>query len=60
MVRHPFFLGEKKVSEILETVKVKHENGFMIINKSDFDEKIHVLFDEKPKTVQKPKTDVKE
>lgn len=48
------------MSEILETVKVKHENGFMIINKSDFDEKIHVLFDEKPKTAQKPKTEAKD
>lgn len=48
------------MSEILETVKVKHENGFMIINKSDFDEKIHVLFDERTKTAQKPKTDVKD
>lgn len=38
----------------LEVVKVKHEDGYMLINKSDFDNKKHVLFDEvKPKELKK-------
>lgn len=37
-----------------EVVKVKHPDGYMIINKSDFDNKKHVLFDEvKPKELKK-------
>ena len=36
---------------ICETVKVKADNddGFMIINESDFDEKVHVKFKEAKK-----------
>lgn len=30
----------------LETVKVKNEKGYIIINKSDFDEKNHKLYQE--------------
>lgn len=42
------------MSNEIEVVKVKHEDGFMIINKSDFDKKKHVLFDEvKPKELKK-------
>ena len=33
----------------LETVKIKHENGFCIINKSDFEKSKHELFDEDKK-----------
>lgn len=29
----------------LETIKIKHEAGFGIINKDDFDPAIHELFD---------------
>jgi hypothetical protein len=37
---------------MLETVKIKHDkakNGYAIINKSDFDEKKHELFDKPAK-----------
>ena len=40
------------MKNIIETIKVKHEDGHMIINKSDFDKEKHVLFDE---VVKKPK-----
>lgn len=48
------------MSEILETVKVKHENGFMIINKSDFDGNVHVLFEDKPKSTRQQKPEPKD
>lgn len=36
------------MSDILETVKIKdHADSFIVINKSDFVEGEHVLFDEK-------------
>lgn len=31
-----------------ETIKVEHEDGFMVINESDFDPKVHKKFGEKP------------
>ena len=42
------------MSNEIEVVKVKHKDGHMIINKSDFDKEKHVLFDEvKPKELKK-------
>ena len=38
----------------LETVKVKHKDGFMIINKDDFDPKKHEVYGAK-KVTAKPK-----
>lgn len=32
----------------METVKIKHKDGFAIINKVDFDAKKHELFDDAP------------
>jgi hypothetical protein len=40
------------MSNEIEVVKVKHKDGHMIINKSDFNKEKHVLFDE---VVKKPK-----
>ncbi len=40
----------------IKTVKIKHADGFAIINASDFDEATMELFDEtKPKQEQEPK-----
>jgi hypothetical protein len=40
------------MSDILPTVKIKHPSGSCIINASDFDPKIHTLFDAKPEPQQ--------
>ena len=47
------------MSNELEVVKVKHVDGYMIINKKDFDKSKHELFEEKKKKVAKkyPQTD---
>lgn len=37
----------------LETVTIDTENGPVVINKSDYDEKAHVLIGEKKKPVKK-------
>lgn len=40
----------------METVKIKHQHGkdgYAIINKSDFDAKVHTLFDAEPKRARK-------
>lgn len=40
----------------IKTVKIKHADGFAIVNASDFDEATMELFDEtKPKQEPKPK-----
>lgn len=30
----------------LDTIKVKHDDGYMIINKADFDPRVHSLYDD--------------
>ena len=49
------------MQERCETVKIQadSEHGFVIINKSDFDEKQHKLFVEKPAVKAKEKPAVK-
>jgi hypothetical protein len=48
------------MSNELETIKVKHEDGFMIINKKDFDKEKHELFEKKKKVAKKaPKKKLK-
>lgn len=48
------------MSNECETVKVKaekvegNENGYIVINKEDFDAEKHALFDEQPKQVAAP------
>ena len=40
----------------METVKIKHQkskDGYAIINKSDYDAKVHTLFDAEPKRARK-------
>lgn len=44
----------------LEVVKVKHEDGYMLINKKDFDKKQHELFEEKKEKPKKKKKVKKE
>lgn len=47
------------MSESCETVKVKtsapgdNEQGFVVINKTDFDPKVHVLHEDKPVKAKK-------
>ena len=45
------------MSDKLEVIKVKHDDGYMLINKKDFDKKQHELFEEikeeKPKKKKK-------
>jgi hypothetical protein len=41
------------MDEILETVKVKHPGGYVIINKDDFDPERHELFDSEPEAAPK-------
>ena len=36
-----------------ETVKIKSEDGYIVINKSDFNEKEHTLYGEEKSTVKK-------
>lgn len=36
------------MSDVCETVEIETENGIVVINKSDYDEKIHTLADQKP------------
>ena len=43
------------MSSKLEVVKVKHEDGYMLINKKDFDKAKHELFEEKKKVPKKKK-----
>lgn len=38
---------------VVPTVKIKHDQGFCIINESDFDPKVHELFDKKEEPVEK-------
>lgn len=40
----------------LETVKVQHGDGYMIINKSDFDAMVHKLYEE-PKAKEGAKSE---
>ena len=41
----------------LETVRIKNGDSFLIINKIDFDESIHELFEEtQPETQPEPRT----
>lgn len=37
------------------TVKIKHKDGYAIINESDFDPDKHELFDAKPKKSGRPR-----
>lgn len=43
------------MKEVLETVTIETENGPVRINKGDFDEKKHKLFEEKKETVKEDK-----
>lgn len=38
-----------------ETIKVAHGDGFMVINKSDFDPKVHTEYGKQPEKKSKPK-----
>ena len=40
----------KNLQDIKETVLIETKNGPVLINKEDFDEKTHVLFDENKPT----------
>ncbi|MDJ0536756.1 MAG: helix-hairpin-helix domain-containing protein [Xenococcaceae cyanobacterium MO_207.B15] len=39
----------------LETVKIKHPDGYSLINKTDFDKSIHELFEESNQTISEEK-----
>lgn len=41
------------MSNVIETIKVKHEDGFMIINKKDFDKSEHELYKKEKKIIKK-------
>lgn len=43
----------------VETVKVKHEDSYMIINKSDFDKSKHELYKETKKKPASKKVSIK-
>lgn len=47
------------MSNEIETIKVKHEDGFMIINKKDFDKEKHELFEKKKKVAKKAPKKIK-